>query len=221
MDESQVAALLATLKESGAGGYNVLDLTNCYLSSSVVAEIVSVIETSPSITELYLLRNHVGPEGVARLCNLLRKSKQLRVLDLRNTHLTFADIRKLSTALENNFTIVDFRIDEPAGEGIRDVPFSLRLDVPRGIAQTNDLKWAVFTRKEFDQLRDRIQDITAVNRKVYEVRQTKVFCRKKSNRRAQRKFGSRDFFIFPERSVSPISEMNYLYIIDIFLDFLK
>jgi hypothetical protein len=170
MDENQIAALLATLKESGSSDYNVLDLSHCFLSSSTVAEILSVIETSPSITELYLPRNHIGPEGVARLCNILRKSKQLRVLDLRNTQLTFADIRKLSTALENNFTIVDFRIDEPASEGIRDVPFSLRLDVPPTIVQISDLKWSVFTRKEFDKLRDRIQDITAVNRKVYEVR---------------------------------------------------
>jgi len=166
MDDHEVFQVIQKLKENSI---TALDLSFSLLGQSSFLQILSGLEPNTSVTELYLQRCYLGAEGTTVLCNILKKKRNLRVIDIRYNHLSYSDLDKLCRALENNFTVLDVLIDENLGEGPNDLPFQVSLDLAANADSIDNLRWSIFTRKDFDKLKDRIQEIVTVNKKTHEV----------------------------------------------------
>jgi hypothetical protein len=135
MEEPDIDRLVQKLKEDAG---TVLDLADCCLSQTSLLHVLGSIDSVP-LREIYLQGNFLGPEteGITLLCNIVKKNRNLRVVDLRNNHLAQPDIEKLTRALETNFSILDFKIEETLGESALDVPVVFKTDVTLSIPENS------------------------------------------------------------------------------------
>jgi hypothetical protein len=127
MEEPEIDKMIQKLKEESG---TVLDLADCYLPQTALLHVLGSIDSMP-LREIYLQGNYLGPEteAVTLLCNIVKKNRNLRIVDLRNNHLAQPDVEKLTRALETNFSVLDFRIEETLGESTLDVPLAFKTDV--------------------------------------------------------------------------------------------
>lgn len=166
MDDTEVHTIIQQLKDDSI---TALDLSFSLLGQSSLLQILSALESNTSVTELYLQKCYLGPEGTSSLCNIIKKRRNLRVIDIRNNHLTYTELKKICRALENNFSVIEVLIDESLGDS-KDVPFQIYMNTTSHPEHINETNWGIFTRREFERIKDRILEIVNVNKKTHEVR---------------------------------------------------
>lgn len=166
MEESEITALVQRIS-AGDPTLTKLQLNHACLGPAQTSWLLNEILPSSGIVELQLQQNYLGSEGVTALLSAMDNLKQLRAMDLRFNHLNAADIKRIWRKMQQNFTLEDVRIDEDLGDE-DEVPF--QIVVGAEAAEADGLTWSTFSKSNLAQLRTRILELLAANRRIAEVR---------------------------------------------------
>lgn len=173
MEETEITALVQRIS-AGDPSLTKLQLNHACLGPAQSSWILNEILPGSNIIELQLQQNYLGTEGVTALLSAMDNLKQLKAMDLRFNHLNAADIKRIWRKMQQNFTLEDVRIDEDLGDE-DEVPFQIVVGVEA--AEADGLTWSTFSKSNLAQMRTRILELLAANRRIAEVRPCgTIFC---------------------------------------------
>lgn len=162
MNSSDVDKLISQIKKND-GSLTKIQLNDSFLGQSELIKILKECKNDSYIEEIQMKNNFLGYEALSHLKALIYENKNIRAIDLRYNSLSPFCLKEIIKALNSNFTILDFRIDEDLGD---DLPF---FAVLKEGTSKYDTEWTSFTKKDLEQLKDKVQEIIDINKQIHRV----------------------------------------------------
>ncbi|XP_016111147.1 NACHT, LRR and PYD domains-containing protein 12-like [Sinocyclocheilus grahami] len=135
LQDSRVEHLCAGLKSPNCQ-LNILRLADCKLTDQCCNTVTSVLQSSNSLRELDLSKNHLQHSGVKLLCAGLKSSNcQLNILRLSQCLVTAEGCAALASALSSNpshLRELDLSYNHPGDSGVKLLNHLEKLNVDHG-----------------------------------------------------------------------------------------
>lgn len=162
MNSSDIDKLITQIKKND-GTLTKIQLNDSFLGQSDLIKILKECKNDSYIEEIQMKSNFLGYESLSYLKSLIYENKNVKAIDIRYNSLSPFCLKEIVKALNSNFTILDFRIDEDLGE---DLPF---FPILKEGTSSFDTEWTTFTKKDLEQLKDKVQEIIDINKQIHRV----------------------------------------------------